>query len=55
MSRVGGVVSESSHKFFLQFVFYTALFCGFNLVVLANFLAELRHEVSAWATVKSGI
>lgn len=41
--RVGGVVSESSHKFFIQFVFYTAIFCGFNLVVLSIFTAELRQ------------
>ncbi|KKA23398.1 hypothetical protein T310_2571 [Rasamsonia emersonii CBS 393.64] len=42
--RVGGVVSESSHKFFIQFVFYTAIFCGFNLVVLSIFTAELRQR-----------
>ncbi|KAL1970997.1 hypothetical protein VTN77DRAFT_2831 [Rasamsonia byssochlamydoides] len=41
---VGGVVSESSHKFFIQYVFYTAIFCGFNIIVLAIFTAELRRE-----------
>lgn len=45
--RVGGVVSESSYKFFLQFVFYTALFTFFNLIVCAIFVAELRSDVSS--------
>ncbi|KAL4877514.1 zf-DHHC-domain-containing protein [Aspergillus karnatakaensis] len=41
---VGGVVSEKSFKFFIQFVFYTALFCIHVLVVCAIFTAELRRE-----------
>ncbi|KAL5334360.1 DHHC palmitoyltransferase-domain-containing protein [Aspergillus crustosus] len=41
---VGGVVSEKSFKFFIQFVFYTALFCIHVLVVCAVFTAELRRE-----------
>ncbi|CEL02988.1 hypothetical protein ASPCAL04149 [Aspergillus calidoustus] len=41
---VGGVVSEKSFKFFIQFVFYTAVFCAFVLIVLAIFTAELRRE-----------
>jgi palmitoyltransferase len=44
-SRVGGVVSESSHKFFIQFLFYTAILCGFILTVVAIFTAELKREV----------
>jgi palmitoyltransferase len=40
------VVSEKSFKFFIQFVFYTAVFCAFVLIVLAIFTAELRREVS---------
>lgn len=44
--RVGGVVSETSFKFFIQFVFYTCLFCSFALIVLAYFTAELRRQVS---------
>lgn len=42
---VGGVVSESSHKFFLQFVIYTAVFTGFCLIVFAYFVAEHRSDV----------
>jgi palmitoyltransferase len=42
------VVSEKSFKFFIQFVFYTAVFCAFVLIVLAIFTAELRREVSSW-------
>ncbi|KAL2002866.1 hypothetical protein VTN02DRAFT_5703 [Thermoascus thermophilus] len=41
---VGGVVSETSFKFFIQFVFYTAVFCIFNIIVLSIFVAELRRE-----------
>jgi palmitoyltransferase len=42
---VGGVVSESSYKFFLQFVVYTAIFTCFGLIVFAYFIAERRSEV----------
>ncbi|KAL4821150.1 DHHC palmitoyltransferase-domain-containing protein [Aspergillus spinulosporus] len=41
---VGGVVSETSFKFFIQFVFYTALFCMTVLVVCAIYTAELRQD-----------
>ncbi|KAJ6072317.1 hypothetical protein N7467_010402 [Penicillium canescens] len=41
---VGGVVSETSFKFFIQFVFYTSLFCSFTLIVFAYFTAELRRQ-----------
>ncbi|OAX83035.1 hypothetical protein ACJ72_02607 [Emergomyces africanus] len=41
---VGGVVSETSFKFFIQFLFYGMLFTTFNLVVLAIFVAEYRKE-----------
>lgn len=44
--RVGGVVSETSFKFFLQFVAYTALFCTFILIITAICTAELLHKVS---------
>lgn len=44
---VGGVVSESSYKFFLQFVIYTAFFTCFCLIVLAIFVAEHRADVSS--------
>ena len=46
-TRVGGVVSETSFKFFIQFVFYTFIFCTFALIVCAIFTAELRREVRA--------
>ncbi|KAF6239638.1 hypothetical protein HO173_002184 [Letharia columbiana] len=41
---VGGVVSETSFKFFIQFVGWTAIYCVFNLTVAAYFLAEYRRE-----------
>jgi palmitoyltransferase len=43
---VGGIVSETSFKFFIQFTFWTALFCFFNLVQLAYFLAERQRHTS---------
>ena len=45
--RVGGVVSETSFKFFLLFAAWTAIFCIFNLIVVAYFLAEHKSEVSS--------
>lgn len=44
-SRVGGVVSETSFKFFIQFVGWTAIYCIFNLVIAAYFLAEYKRKV----------
>ncbi|KAE8152005.1 zf-DHHC-domain-containing protein [Aspergillus avenaceus] len=41
---VGGVVSETSFKFFIQFVFYTTVFCAFALIICAIFTAELKRE-----------
>ncbi|KAL4788677.1 DHHC palmitoyltransferase-domain-containing protein [Aspergillus varians] len=41
---VGGVVSEKSFKFFIQFVFYTAIFCTFILIVCATLTAELKRD-----------
>ncbi|EEH21677.2 hypothetical protein PABG_03893 [Paracoccidioides brasiliensis Pb03] len=41
---VGGVVSETSFKFFIQFLFYAVLFTTFNLVVMAVFVAEHRNK-----------
>lgn len=46
--RVGGVVSETSFKFFIQFVAWTAVYCVFNLVVMAYFLAEYKRKVSTY-------
>jgi hypothetical protein len=39
-NRVSGVVGENSFKFFIQFVFYTAIYCFFLLAVMANYLHE---------------
>ncbi|RAK98838.1 DHHC family palmitoyltransferase [Aspergillus ibericus CBS 121593] len=41
---VGGVVSETSFKFFIQFVFYTMVFCVFSLIVCATFTAEIKRD-----------
>ncbi|CAG7997005.1 unnamed protein product [Penicillium nalgiovense] len=41
---VGGVVSETSFKFFIQFVAYTCIFCTFALIVSAYFTAEIRRQ-----------
>ncbi|KAG0155920.1 hypothetical protein PDIDSM_3093 [Penicillium digitatum] len=41
---VGGVVSETSFKFFIQFVAYTSIFCAFVLIVCAYFTAEIRRQ-----------
>jgi hypothetical protein len=40
LHRVGGVVGENSFKFFIQFVFYTAVYCLSLLAVMANYLHE---------------
>ncbi|KAK2786752.1 palmitoyltransferase pfa5 [Emmonsiellopsis sp. PD_33] len=41
---VGGVVSETSFKFFIQFLFYASLFTIFVLVVLIVFVVEHSKE-----------
>ncbi|KAJ5562698.1 hypothetical protein N7535_002856 [Penicillium sp. DV-2018c] len=41
---VGGIVSETSYKFFIQFVFYTAIFCSFTLIVSAYVTAESKRD-----------
>lgn len=46
--RVGGVVSETSFKFFIQFVVYTAIYCGYILIVSAYYTAEIRRNVSTY-------
>lgn len=43
--RVGGIVSETAFKFFIQFCFYTLLYCIFVLVVMAYFFAQRHSEV----------
>ena len=46
-ARVGGVVSETSFKFFVQFVFWAAIYCTYNLTVMAIFVAESKKKVSS--------
>lgn len=41
----GGIIGESTHKFFMQFVAYAALYTTFAWIVLAVFLAERSSEV----------
>lgn len=41
---VGGVVSETSFKFFIQFVAWTAVYCIFNLIVMAILMAEYKGK-----------
>lgn len=41
---VGGIVSETSFKFFIQFLFYTACFCTHTLIFSAYFLAERSRK-----------
>ncbi len=41
---VGGIVSETSFKYFIQFCFYVALFCTHTLVVMAYFFAERQRD-----------
>ena len=41
---VGGIVSETSFKFFTQFVGWTAIFCIFNLILTAILMAELIRD-----------
>lgn len=36
----GGIISETTHKFFIQFVFYAALYTTYALIPMAIFLAE---------------
>ncbi|EFE38831.1 DHHC zinc finger membrane protein [Trichophyton verrucosum HKI 0517] len=45
---VGGVVSETSFKFLIQFLFYAMLFVTFNGVVMAVFVAEHRKMVNIY-------
>ncbi|KAL9085167.1 MAG: hypothetical protein Q9159_004849 [Coniocarpon cinnabarinum] len=36
----GGIVCETNFKFFVQFCFYTAIWCIFNVITLVYFLAK---------------
>ncbi|KAL9124297.1 MAG: hypothetical protein Q9217_006360 [Psora testacea] len=41
---VGGVVSETSFKLFIQFVGWAAIFCVFNLILIAILVAEYNRK-----------
>ena len=43
---VGGVLSETNYKFFIQFTGWTAVFCIFLMIMLAVLLAEMKSDVS---------
>ncbi len=43
--RVGGIIGETSFKFFIQFLAYGALYCAFVLVVMAIYVAEGTRQV----------
>jgi palmitoyltransferase len=45
---VGGVVAEHSFKFFVQFNFYTALYCGFLIIVMAIYVHEQQSTPDGW-------
>lgn len=51
----GGIIAETTHKFFMQFVFFTALYTAFVWITTAIFLADRISKVidnrkpSAWA------
>lgn len=42
--RVGGPVGENNFKFFIQFVFYTAIYCLHLLVVMSIYVAEQKSR-----------
>lgn len=45
------MVSETSFKFFVQFVFWAAFYWVYNLTVMAIFVDELRKEVSVLSSL----
>ena len=48
---VGGIVSETGFKFFIQFCFYAALLCLHVLAVMAYYIADRRRVDSSWIDV----
>ncbi len=46
VTRVGGVVSESNFKFFVQFNCWTAVFYCFIAAILGVFIGEVRNKAS---------
>ncbi|EOA84501.1 uncharacterized protein SETTUDRAFT_163432 [Exserohilum turcica Et28A] len=43
----GGIIAESTHKFFMQFVSYAALYTTFTWIVVAVFLAERNSKMGS--------
>ena len=43
--RVGGIIGETSFKYFIQFLIYAALYCLFILIIMVVFVAEGIHQV----------
>ena len=43
--RVGGIIGETSFKFFIQFLIYGMLYCVFVLAAMAVFVAEDLKQV----------
>lgn len=43
--RAGGIVSETTYKFFIQFCVYAMSYCTFTLVVSAYYVAQLHRLV----------
>jgi palmitoyltransferase len=50
----GGIIGESTHKFFMQFVAYAALYTTYVWIVVAVFLAERHSKVSLIQSAKRG-
>jgi palmitoyltransferase len=46
----GGIVAETTHKYFMQFVFFGALFTTYLWLVVAIFLADRSSKVSPFRT-----
>lgn len=46
----GGIIGETTHKLFMQFLFYGSLYTGFALVVVAVFFAERVQKVRMGST-----
>jgi palmitoyltransferase len=42
----GGIIAEHTHKFFMQFVFYAALYTAYLWIVVAVFLADRVSKVT---------
>jgi len=43
----GGIIGETTHKYFVQFLFYGSMYTGFALVVTAVFFAERLEKLDS--------